>query len=1034
MTVGELIAVIGADTSQLRVGVAQANQQLGSLKGSAQNAAQGLSEIDRVTGKVKTALGAIGALQVGRTLIGMADTSTLLAAKIRLVTDSQEEFADVSERVFRIAQETRTGLEGTVTLYARLARSTKELGTSQSTLLRVTETINKALIVSGATAQEAEASLIQLSQGLASGALRGDELRSVLEQMPAVARLIAAEFGVSIGELRKLGAEGALTADRIITAISKASGEIDEQFSQIPKTVGQAFVQLQNEALRSVGALNEGTGAAKALAGALGLVADNLNAIAAIGGTLLIGRGLLSLLGTSKRLLPVLTQTKTVLGAHGEILGEVTTATGGAANATKGFVAQLAALGALKLAGLAGFAILLNEAKNKALEFGTGLDRSEAEAARAAARYETIGKALHFVNESGGAVNVLLPALKDKLDAKLAEASFVARAGGDLTKITAEIQKLKQQLANNPFDAFDNPKIKSDLDGIKKEIEDVRRSAEAELASGEGLTIAARLEIAEAEKALADLEKRIDDEKDPELQLQLRVRHDLLTEELKRATVAGQKVLDTYALDLAVRINSGKGDKSLGDLESKARKAIEEVQRELDASGGRLTPEVRLDTKRAEEKLERFRRFIDEKVSDKKQKLDLELKAEDLAADLERAKSRAQSAADSGEPVRVPTSLEVPESEIDAELARLRRRLGEANVQQAVDLQFRIDELEAEKRRLGPVTLQVQANIAELTRERDRLQQIIGNAPLEQAVILQGRIDTLNRQIAEIESRQVNLNVNVRGNPAQIQAEITRLQTLLNSANVTQAINIQARIDQLQKQLAKARADEANKPVTIPVEADTEPFRSELDQLRADIDKEIAKTRIQKMRNDPGTTGRGAFGVGVDPAAFEAEFARATATGDADALLGVIGDISAALVGLRKEAAAAGRDVIGSFSFGPFLNRNVQGLEALAQAARQALQSMTALERREAESSVSGGALGGAGISGGIASSIFFTDPAILDSLGIIAENTGAGAEAAEGTRREITGRRFTSNLVDRSRSLMQQRGDRNSRYGRRAR
>lgn len=185
-------------------------------------------------------------VDLAKEVVKTADTMRLLDGRLKLVTDSQEEFTRAQEELFDIANETRNALEGTVGLYTRMARSAENTGKSQGEMLQVTDSINKALTVSGAEASSANAALIQLSQGLAANAFRGEEMNSVLEQTPRVAQLIADGLGVGIARLREMGSAGELTADKVITAILSQRDVIDREFAQMPKTVGQALTVATN--------------------------------------------------------------------------------------------------------------------------------------------------------------------------------------------------------------------------------------------------------------------------------------------------------------------------------------------------------------------------------------------------------------------------------------------------------------------------------------------------------------------------------------------------------------------------------------------------------------------------------------------------------------------------------------------------------------------------------------------------------------------------------------------------------------------
>jgi len=145
-----------------------------------------------------------------------------------------------------VAERTRTSFRGVTELFSRLAINSRELGVNQQQLINFTESLNQAIVISGAGTREANAALIQLSQGIASGTLRGDELRSVLEQLPVVADVIANSLGRTRGELRELGREGAITGEVIFNAFAEAREELADRFARTVPTIGQALTLLRN--------------------------------------------------------------------------------------------------------------------------------------------------------------------------------------------------------------------------------------------------------------------------------------------------------------------------------------------------------------------------------------------------------------------------------------------------------------------------------------------------------------------------------------------------------------------------------------------------------------------------------------------------------------------------------------------------------------------------------------------------------------------------------------------------------------------
>lgn len=220
-------------------------------------------------GKFKTLLAGVAGGVVVNQLRELADQYTNIQNRLRLTTTDQANLNAVFNELQAISSRTRSALEANVELYSRMSVSAKDLGLSQKDVLEFTESLNQAIKISGATANEAEAGIRQLSQGLASGALRGDELNSVLENLPAVADVIAKSLGVTRGELRQMGADGKITANTIVTAFSEARGELAEKFAKTVPTAAEGFVLLKNQLIETVGELDKAVGGSTTLGGAL---------------------------------------------------------------------------------------------------------------------------------------------------------------------------------------------------------------------------------------------------------------------------------------------------------------------------------------------------------------------------------------------------------------------------------------------------------------------------------------------------------------------------------------------------------------------------------------------------------------------------------------------------------------------------------------------------------------------------------------------------------------------------------------------
>lgn len=281
------------------------------IGGSARTAAGGVQFLQRALLSLGVGLGVAQ-------LIRMADTYTLITNRLRLVTTGTANLARVNEELFQSAQRTRSSYEATAQLYATVARNADTLGLSQKDLLDITEAINQSIAVSGTSAQGAAAGLIQLSQALGSGTLRGDELNSILENMPRLAQAIADGMGVTIGQLRALGAEGKLTSAEIVEAIRKSAPEIAAEFAQMTPTVGSSIQALSDSFMKFIGELDQSLGITAGLANAILFLAnhmDTLGQVAAVVAVALAAAFAVSLVGSIAAIVSQVIALELALGA-----------------------------------------------------------------------------------------------------------------------------------------------------------------------------------------------------------------------------------------------------------------------------------------------------------------------------------------------------------------------------------------------------------------------------------------------------------------------------------------------------------------------------------------------------------------------------------------------------------------------------------------------------------------------------------------------------------------------------------------------
>ncbi|HIG8523431.1 TPA: tape measure protein [Klebsiella pneumoniae] len=232
---------IEMDIQGLLVAQQRVNQRLDLMERGFDGTTRAVNNTERsmssLSGVAVALAAALSVKQVSEYADAWATVNNKLANSLR----PNEQLADVTERVFNITQQTRGSLDATASLYARLERATRQYGTSAGDLSKLTTIINQGFVVSGATAQEAENAIIQLSQGLASGALRGEEFNSVNEQGNRLIVALADSMGVSIGEMRNMAAQGKLTTDVVVNGLLSQGSVIGKEFANTTTTISQAL-------------------------------------------------------------------------------------------------------------------------------------------------------------------------------------------------------------------------------------------------------------------------------------------------------------------------------------------------------------------------------------------------------------------------------------------------------------------------------------------------------------------------------------------------------------------------------------------------------------------------------------------------------------------------------------------------------------------------------------------------------------------------------------------------------------------------
>jgi len=276
-----MVATVGSISIDLSTNVAKFSAGFRSaattVEQQSNRMARGISVAQRqFESFARTAAISLGGALSTRTIYDYANAWVEAGNKLRAAGEISGIQTRSIQRLNEIATKTRSGLVETVDLYAKLIRTGSGVARSEQEIADATEIINKAFKAGGAAASEQAAGILQLSQALGSGFLQGDELRSIRENAPLLAKAIADEFGVTIGGLKALGAAGEITSERVFRAILKARNNIDKAFDKTRATLADNIEILKNSGIQFVGTFDNTTGAIQGTANAIQKMTDEV--------------------------------------------------------------------------------------------------------------------------------------------------------------------------------------------------------------------------------------------------------------------------------------------------------------------------------------------------------------------------------------------------------------------------------------------------------------------------------------------------------------------------------------------------------------------------------------------------------------------------------------------------------------------------------------------------------------------------------------------------------------------------------------
>lgn len=464
------------------------------------NIERSMNSLNRVSANLfKAGIAGFGVNQ----LKGFADGYTEIQNKLRLVESASISSSKGLNNVFDIALKTNQSINATSGVYQRFAQNAETLKISQAQIASLTETVSKAVAVSGASAGAADAALTQFGQALGSGILRGDEFNSVMEQTPALAKAIATGLGVTTGELRNMAKEGKLTMDVLVPALERAKESVDDQFNTRILTISAAFENLNTSAIKWIGELDKSTGASEAFAKAINGIANHLTIVA----SLAAGAGVIWSVGKIHTWITASTQASAAMSAQAAATRNLAaaqqglTATGKGLGGALGFVGG--PLGLLTLGLSAGVGVFLDyqqkteAARQELLSFADSLD-------------VTTGK---LANTSAVVLDGMKAKLEQSISAQKDEIKRLEKEYEKLNRIIEQGKQIAQQSGKAEDSAYLEALAKATQDLAIKKAELAKANEKLTKSEDDLKTIIGQVPVAEFHDKLRSLLPTLDTSK-----------------------------------------------------------------------------------------------------------------------------------------------------------------------------------------------------------------------------------------------------------------------------------------------------------------------------------------------------------------------------------------------------------------------------------------------------------------------------------------------------------------------------------------
>lgn len=210
---------------------------------------EGHGAADGLTKKIMGAVAAYASIQGVKKVLGISDELTQTTARLNMMNDGLQTTEDLQNMIFLAAERSRGSYQATADAVGKIGIMARDAFSSNAELIAFTEQLNKQFTIAGTSTQGIDAAMLQLTQAMGSGVLRGEELNSVFEQAPTIIQTIADYLDVPIGKIREMAQDGQLTAGVVKNALLSAADETNAKFEEMPKTFGQIATSMKNQAL-----------------------------------------------------------------------------------------------------------------------------------------------------------------------------------------------------------------------------------------------------------------------------------------------------------------------------------------------------------------------------------------------------------------------------------------------------------------------------------------------------------------------------------------------------------------------------------------------------------------------------------------------------------------------------------------------------------------------------------------------------------------------------------------------------------------